>query len=48
MQQLKLGYNDIKNMPWEYVEWFYDRQCKHLIDKEQEAQRQGQQGKFRF
>lgn len=48
MQQLKLGYNDIKTMPWEYVEWFYDRQCKHLIDKEQ-AQQQGQRaGKFGF
>ena len=41
MRQLKQGYNDIENMPWEYVEWFYNRQTQYLINLEkakQEAQ----------
>ena len=35
MYQLKLGYNDICSMPWEYVEWFYNRQIQQLVDLEQ-------------
>ncbi|MGN1393981.1 MAG: hypothetical protein ACI4V7_08145 [Succinivibrionaceae bacterium] len=36
MYHLKLGYQDVANMPWEYVEWFYNRHTQHLIDIEQE------------
>lgn len=35
MHHLKIGYNDIMEMPWEYVEWFYDRHSQYLIDLEQ-------------
>jgi hypothetical protein len=44
MNQLKLGYQDIQTMPWEYVEWFYNRHTQYLIDLEKE--RNEAQNKF--
>lgn len=28
-----MGYNDIKEMPWEFVDWFYNRHIQSLVDK---------------
>lgn len=36
MRQLNLGYKDLESMPWEYFEWFHDRQVQYLIDLEKE------------
>jgi hypothetical protein len=41
MNHLKLGYQDIETIPWEEVEWFYNRHTQYLIDiqKEQNEKR---------
>lgn len=36
MYHLKLGYHDINNIPWEYIEWFYNRHTQYLVDLEKE------------
>ena len=36
MYHLKLGFNDIQSMPWDELEWFYNRHNQHLIDMERE------------
>ena len=36
MYLLKLGFNDIQSMPWDELEWFYNRHNQHLIDMERE------------
>jgi len=33
MANLHMGYNDIKEMPWEFVDWFYNRHIQDLVDK---------------
>ena len=38
MYHLHIGYNDIENMSWEYVEWFYNRQVQEIIDKTKEME----------
>lgn len=35
MTHLHLGYNDLESMPLEYLDWFYDRQIKEYVDKQQ-------------
>lgn len=35
MTHLHLGYNDLESMPLEYIDWFYDRQVKDYVDKQQ-------------
>lgn len=44
MHHLNIGYNDICEMPWDYFEWFYDRQVQFLVDEEKK--RAEQQNKF--
>ena len=41
MTHLHLGYNDIESMPLEYIEWFYDRQLKDYLDKQQKKENSG-------
>lgn len=36
MYHLKLGYEDVISMPWDYFEWFHNRHSQHLIDLEKE------------
>ena len=36
MRQLNLSYESIQIMPWEYFEWFFNRQTQYLIDKQKE------------
>lgn len=36
MYHLKLGYEDVVTMPWDYFEWFHNRHAQHLIDLEKE------------
>jgi len=40
MHHLRLGYQDIVNMPWEHVEWFYNRHTQYLVDLEKEQEEQ--------
>ena len=40
MNNLKIDYNSIQSMPWEYFEWFYNRHLQFLIDLENKKQEQ--------
>ena len=47
MQNLHLGYNDICTMPWEYIEWFYNRHIQYLVDQEKKLNEEQQINSFR-
>lgn len=36
MLHLKVGYSDLQDMPWEYLDWFYNRHTQYLVDLEKE------------
>lgn len=40
MRNLGISYQDLQQMPWEYQEWFYNRQLQFFIDQEQEMNKQ--------
>ena len=40
MRHLKLGYHDIDEMPWEYIEWLYNRHSQFLIDEQKKRDEQ--------
>lgn len=44
MNQLHISYRDLQEMPWEYVDWFYNRHSQYLIDLEEEQNRRMQGG----
>lgn len=46
MNNLKIGYNDLCNMPWEYIEWFYNRHIQYLIDQEKKRNEQQETNSF--
>lgn len=35
MTQLNLGYSEIENMPFEFVEWFYKRKVQDLVNQQE-------------
>ena len=41
MYNLKMSYQDIQQMPWEYLDWIYKRHIQFLVDREQEMNNQG-------
>ena len=47
MTQLNLGYSEIENMPFEFVEWFYKRKAQDIIDQ-QESRNKGNIPTFFF
>ena len=40
MHNLNLGYTDIESMPFEHLEWYYQRHLQYLIDLEKEQNNQ--------
>ena len=36
MYHLKLGFNDIQSIPWDELDWLYNRHNQHLIELEQQ------------
>jgi hypothetical protein len=40
MKEIGMSYNDLENMPMEYLEWFYDRELQHKIDLEEKKKSQ--------
>ena len=40
MDNLHLGYNDLQSMPWEFVDWYYNRHIQHLVDKRKAREEQ--------
>ena len=40
MDNLHLGYNDLQSMPWEFVDWYYNRHIQHLVDKRKAVEEQ--------
>ena len=46
INNLKIGYNDLCNMPWEYIEWFYNRHIQYLVDQEKKRNEQQQINSF--
>lgn len=40
MHNLNLGYQDIQTMPWEFIEWFYNKHVQYLVDKQKASQEQ--------
>lgn len=47
MHNLKLSYTDICEMPWEYIEWFYNRHIQYIVDKEKKQNEENGINSFR-
>lgn len=35
-----MSYRDLQEIPWEYLEWLYNRQIQFLVDQEQAMNQQ--------
>ena len=43
MHHMHMSYGDIQEMPWEYLDWFYDRQIQELAElKKKQAEKNHQ------